>query len=97
MVEKPSIEEAPSLLAVAGRYILDASVFKYLADQTEGVGGEIQLTDAIKRMLKEKKPIGYVYPGHRHDIGNPTGYLKALEAYNGSNENPQFSARRIFR
>ncbi len=85
MVEKPSVEEAPSLLAVAGRYILDASVFKYLADQTEGVGGEIQLTDAIKRMLKEKKTIGYVYPGHRHDIGNPTGYLKALEAYNGSN------------
>ena len=82
IVEKPSIEEAPSNLAVAGRYLLDPVIFRFLKDQTAGVGGEIQLTDAIRRMLFEKTVFGYIYPGHRHDIGNPNGYLKALEAMN---------------
>ena len=82
IVEKPAVEEAPSNLAVAGRYLLDPAVFRYLKDQTAGVGGEIQLTDAIRRMLAEKTVFGYIYPGHRHDIGNPNGYLKALEAMN---------------
>lgn len=82
IVEKPSVEEAPGNLAVAGRYLLDPAVFRYLKDQTAGVGGEIQLTDAIRRMLAEKTVFGYIYPGHRHDIGNPQGYLKALEAMN---------------
>ena len=49
--------------------------------QTRGVGGEIQLTDAIRRMLAEKSVYGYRYPGRRHDIGNPQGYLRALEAF----------------
>ena len=80
LVEKPSVEAAPSTLAVAGRYLLDPVVFRYLADQQAGVGGEIQLTDAIRRMLAERPVYGYVYPGHRHDIGNPDGYLKALQA-----------------
>lgn len=82
IVEKPSVEVAPSNLAVAGRYLFDPAVFRYLKDQTAGVGGEIQLTDAIRRMLAEKTVFGYTYPGHRHDIGNPNGYLKALEAMN---------------
>ena len=82
IIEKPAVEEAPSNLAVAGRYLLDPAVFRYLKDQTAGVGGEIQLTDAIRRMLAEKTVFGYIYPGHRHDIGNPSGYLKALEALN---------------
>ena len=82
IVEKPSAEEAPSNLAVAGRYLLDPVIFRFLKDQTAGVGGEIQLTDAIRRMLAEKPVFGYIYPGHRHDIGNPNGYLKALEAMN---------------
>ena len=82
MVEKPSPEEAPSNLAVAGRYLLDSEIFDYLADQSAGVGGEIQLTDAIRRMLADKPVFGYVYPGKRHDIGNPQGYFKALEAMN---------------
>lgn len=82
IVEKPSVEEAPSNLAVAGRYLLDPVIFRFLKDQTAGVGGEIQLTDAIRRMLAEKPVFGYIYPGHRHDIGNPNGYLKALEAMN---------------
>lgn len=82
IVEKPAVEAAPSNLAVAGRYLLDPAVFRYLKDQTAGVGGEIQLTDAIRRMLAERTVFGYIYPGHRHDIGNPNGYLKALEALN---------------
>ena len=83
IVEKPSVDEAPSNLAVAGRYLLDPVIFAYLKDQQAGVGGEVQLTDAIRRMLAEKMVLGYVYPGHRHDIGNPIGYLQALEAMNG--------------
>ena len=84
MVEKPSVEEAPSNIAVAGRYLLNPAIFAYLKTQTPGKGGEIQITDSIKRMLSEKPVLAYVYPGHRHDIGNPAGYLKALEAMNGN-------------
>lgn len=80
IVEKPKVEEAPSTLAVAGRYLLDPAIFTYLKDQSAGVGGEIQLTDAIRRMLAESPVFGYIYPGHRHDIGNPQGYLRALAA-----------------
>lgn len=84
IVEKPAVEAAPSNLAVAGRYLLDPAIFGYLKDQHPGVGGEVQLTDAIRRMLAEKTVFGYVYPGHRHDIGNPQGYFEALEAMNGN-------------
>ena len=80
LVEKPSVEEAPSDLAVAGRYLLDAKIFDYLKTQTPGKGGEIQLTDAIRRMLAEKTLLAYVYPGKRQDIGNPKGYFEALKA-----------------
>ena len=81
LVEKPSPREAPSRLAVAGRYLLDPAIFGLLASQTSGVGGEIQLTDAIRRLLAVKPVYGYRYPGIRHDIGDPAGYLKALEAF----------------
>lgn len=81
IVEKPSPEEAPGDLAVAGRYLLDSRIFAYLADQAAGVGGEIQLTDAIRRMLAERPVFGYAYPGRRHDIGNPDGYYAALSAF----------------
>ena len=81
LVEKPAPHEAPSRLAVAGRYLLDSAIFRYLADQTPGVGGEIQLTDAIRRMLVEKPVYGCAYSGRRQDIGNPEGYFKALEAF----------------
>ena len=83
MVEKPSVEEAPSDLAVAGRYLLDAKIFDYLKTQTPGKGGEIQLTDAIRRMLDQTVLLPYVYPGKRHDIGNPQGYFETLCAFNG--------------
>lgn len=80
LVEKPQPEAAPSDLAIAGRYLLDVAVFDYLADQTPGVGGEIQLTDALRRMAADHPLCGYVYPGRRQDIGNPKGYLAALQA-----------------
>ena len=86
MVEKPAIEEAPSDIAVAGRYLLPAAIFGYLKTQTPGKGGEIQLTDAIKRMLAERDAYAYIYPGKRQDIGNPDGYFAALEAYRGNNQ-----------
>ena len=83
LVEKPSAEEAPSDLAIAGRYLLDARSFDYLRTQTPGKGGEIQLTDAIRRMVREGgaelRP--YIYPGKRHDIGNPQGYYETLKAF----------------
>lgn len=78
LVEKPSPEEAPSDLAIAGRYLLDPQIFRYLKQNKKGHGGEIQLTDAIQAMLAEKDIYGYQYPGKRFDIGNPDGYLEAL-------------------
>ena len=68
-------------IAVAGRYLLPAAIFGYLRTQTPGKGGEIQLTDAIKRMLAERPAYAYVYPGKRQDIGNPDGYYSALTAF----------------
>ena len=83
LVEKPPVEEAPSDLAIAGRYLLNAKIFDYLKTQTPGKGGEIQLTDAIRRMVKEDGVtlLPYVYPGKRHDIGNPQGYFETLKAF----------------
>ena len=84
LVEKPSVEEAPSDLAIAGRYLLDAKIFEYLKTQTPGKGGEIQLTDAIRRMVSGAGValLPYAYPGKRHDIGNPKGYFETLCAFN---------------
>ncbi len=80
LVEKPSPAASPSRLAIAGRYLLSPIIFDLLSSQTPGVGGEIQLTDAIRRMLEDCPAYGYRYPGKRHDIGNPAGYLQALQA-----------------
>ena len=85
LVEKPKLEDAPSDLAIAGRYLLDGKIFSLLATQAPGHGGEIQLTDAIRRLLATKPVFGYVYPGKRQDIGNPDGYFKALEAFRNGN------------
>ena len=81
IVEKPSPEEAPSDLAVAGRYLLDNAIFGFLATQAPGLKGEIQLTDAIRRMAAGRPLYGYVSPGRRLDIGNPDGYFEALCAF----------------
>ena len=82
LVEKPAPEEAPSDIAIAGRYLLPASILDLLRTQTPGKGGEIQLTDAIRRMVQGASCplLSYVYPGKRQDIGNPAGYLAALIA-----------------
>lgn len=87
LVEKPAPEEAPSDIAIAGRYLLPASILDLLRTQTPGKGGEIQLTDAIRRMVhgNSRPLLSYVYPGKRQDIGNPAGYLAALIAM-GENE-----------
>ena len=82
LVEKPAPEAAPSRLAIAGRYLLDPGIFGLLASQKPGVGGEIQLTDSIRRLLADHCVCGYRYPGRRHDIGNPRGYFETLAAFN---------------
>lgn len=77
MVEKPEKKEAPSHLAVMGRYLLPAQIFKILETLSPGRGGEIQLTDAIK-IYNENNPIlGYRYTGRRYDIGDKVGFIKA--------------------
>jgi UTP--glucose-1-phosphate uridylyltransferase len=81
MVEKPKPEEAPSNLAITGRYILQPEIFKYLEDFKIGSGGEIQLTDAMKEMCK-KFPFYYKkIDEERYDCGNVLGYLEANIAF----------------
>lgn len=77
LVEKPKFEEAPSNLAVIGRYILTPRVFEILANTPFGKGGELQLTDGLKGLLKEEKLYGLVFEGKRHDTGDKLGFLKA--------------------
>jgi UTP--glucose-1-phosphate uridylyltransferase len=79
LVEKPSPEEAPSNLAVLGRYILPAAIFEAIENTKPGSGGEIQLTDAMAQLLADGTPVhGIVYRGHRYDTGMPLGYLQAV-------------------
>jgi UTP--glucose-1-phosphate uridylyltransferase len=77
MVEKPKLEEAPSDLAVIGRYVLTPTVFETLSQTKAGVGGELQLTDGMRALLKKEKMYGYVFEGKRHDAGDKLGFLKA--------------------
>jgi UTP--glucose-1-phosphate uridylyltransferase len=77
MVEKPPVEEAPSNLAIIGRYILTPAIFDVLAETEVGKGGELQLTDGLRLLLKKEKMYAYVYEGRRHDTGDKLGFLKA--------------------
>ena len=77
MVEKPPLEEAPSNLAIIGRYILTPGIFDVLSKTQTGKGGELQLTDALRSLLKHEKVYAYVYEGKRHDAGDKLGFLKA--------------------
>lgn len=77
VVEKPKKEDAPSNLAIGGRYILSPTIFSYLHTQTRGAGGEIQLTDAILRMMSEEKVYALSIAGKRYDIGSKKGFLEA--------------------
>jgi UTP--glucose-1-phosphate uridylyltransferase len=77
MVEKPTPEEAPSDMAIIGRYVLTPRIFAILAQQEAGKGGEIQLTDAILKLSKEENVYGCLFEGLRHDCGDKLGFLKA--------------------
>jgi UTP--glucose-1-phosphate uridylyltransferase len=77
MVEKPRFEEAPSNLAIIGRYILTPAIFEVLSKTETGAGGELQLTDGLRGLLKQEKMYAYVYEGKRHDAGDKLGFLKA--------------------
>jgi len=77
MVEKPDPDEAPSNLAIIGRYILIPEIFDILRDTKEGRGGEIQITDALLQLAKEDKVLAYKFNGKRFDCGSVTGFVKA--------------------
>jgi UTP--glucose-1-phosphate uridylyltransferase len=77
MIEKPDADEAPSNLAVIGRYVLPGSIFEVLRDTPPGRGGEIQLTDALQTLAAEEPIVGIVLDAPRHDTGDKLGFLKA--------------------
>lgn len=77
LVEKPSPGDAPSNLAIIGRYILTPRIFKKLASTRRGKGGELQLTDALKGLLNDEPIYGFIFEGKRYDAGDKLGFLKA--------------------
>ena len=77
MIEKPSVEEAPSQMAVLGRYIITPDVFEVLQNTKPGKGGEVQLTDALRVMAKRENVYAYNFAGKRYDVGDKLGFLKA--------------------
>ncbi|SFZ77480.1 UTP--glucose-1-phosphate uridylyltransferase GalU [Chitinimonas taiwanensis] len=81
IVEKPKPEDAPSTLAVVGRYILSPRIFRHLINAQPGKGGEIQLTDAIAALLEEERVLALPFEGTRYDCGSKLGYLQATLAY----------------
>ena len=78
VVEKPNKEDAPSNIAIAGRYIFNASIFDYLEKGKKGVGGEIQLTDSIACMLKDEQINSFLIEEKRYDIGSSVGFIDAV-------------------
>jgi UTP--glucose-1-phosphate uridylyltransferase len=81
IVEKPKPGTTPSTLAVVGRYVLTPRIFHHLRAMEPGAGGEIQLTDAISRLLDDEKVLAYRFEGRRYDCGNKLGYLQAMVDY----------------
>jgi UTP--glucose-1-phosphate uridylyltransferase len=94
IVEKPHPDVAPSTLAVVGRYLLTPRIFGILADQAPGAGGEIQLTDAIQKLLADEPVLAYRFNGTRFDCGSKQGYLRATVtlARRHAEEGAQFEA-----
>ena len=94
MVEKPKFVDAPSKLAIVGRYILTPRIFELLEKTAPGAGGEIQLTDGIKALLGEEKIYGYTFDGKRYDVGDKFGMLQATVelALKRGDLGPQFRA-----
>lgn len=81
IVEKPKPEVAPSNLAVVGRYVLNPAIFDMLRTTERGAGGEIQLTDAIAKLIQQDKLLAHHFEGTRYDCGSKLGYLEATVAY----------------
>jgi UTP--glucose-1-phosphate uridylyltransferase len=99
IVEKPTLDKAPSNFGVVGRYILSHKIFDFLKQTKAGAGGEIQLTDAIASLLKHEKVLAYAYDGVRYDCGSKIGYLKAsvdlaLQHFECKEEFSQFLAKK---
>ena len=95
MVEKPKPEEAPSNLAVVGRYVLDPRIFELLEATTPGAGGEIQLTDAIARLLGERAVNAFRFQGTRFDCGTHIGLIEATIRYALDHEKIRGEARSL--
>lgn len=89
LVEKPKPKEAPSRIAVIGRYILTPDIFPMIESAKPGRGGEIQLTDAISDLIKSRPVYGLLFKGHRYDAGDKLGYLKATVEF--ALRNPELS------
>lgn len=81
LVEKPSLEEAPSNIAILGRYIITPTIFDILQNTLPGKGGEIQLTDALKTLIKQEAMYAYNFDGRRYDVGDKLGFLEATVEY----------------
>jgi UTP--glucose-1-phosphate uridylyltransferase len=86
MIEKPSTSRAPSNLAIIGRYILTPSIFEALEETAAGSGGEIQLTDGLRRLLSRQRILAYKFRGKRHDAGDKLGFLQATVEFALRNE-----------
>ncbi|OPJ55308.1 UTP--glucose-1-phosphate uridylyltransferase GalU [Alkalithermobacter paradoxus] len=81
LVEKPSIEDAPSNVAILGRYIINPAIFEILEHTKPGKGGEIQLTDALKELASKEAMYAYNFEGRRYDVGDKLGFLEATVEY----------------
>lgn len=97
MVEKPKRELAPSNLYISGRYILQPEIFKLLESQQAGAGGEIQLTDAMARLMASQAFHAYEYDGKTYDCGDKLGYLRAIAAFAMAHDELGAGAEKVLR
>lgn len=81
LVEKPKVEEAPSNVAILGRYVISPAIFEILENTKPGAGGEIQLTDALKELANIEPMIAYEFEGKRYDVGDKLGFLQATTEF----------------
>ena len=81
LIEKPKVEEAPSNMAILGRYIITPAIFEILDNTTPGKGGEIQLTDALRSLIGSEAMYAYNFEGRRFDVGDKLGFLQATVEY----------------
>ncbi len=81
LIEKPKVEEAPSNVAILGRYIINPTIFEILENTKPGKGGEIQLTDALKTLISKEDMYAYIFDGRRYDVGDKLGFLQATVEY----------------